>query len=282
MPSITSAISNRVGSLFGNSVSQAANRAIQSISSSVNNAGQALFEGPSNSKLSAGADITRYELSTIQKNQLRGANPDRRIRLRAKPGGENYVYGPANDSNLLAPLHPSIGTNGVVFPYTPVINFTNQAVWGEYDLVHTNYQPKTFHKSEIADITISGMFTSQSIQEARYSLAVLHFFRTIIKMHYGINDSKQGAPPPTLLLSGYGEGMFSDVPVIVKSSYVDLNSDTNYVPVFWGGNRNHGWVPAEFLLSITISLQVNPDKVREEFDLDQFRNGNLLRRGGYL
>lgn len=203
---------------------------------------------------------------------------DRRIRLRPKSvNAWDTVFGEPSEMNILRPLHPqSGGTNGLIWPYTPTINYNYTAEWSPYTLTHTNYEPLAYNRSMVGEITISGMFTAQNAEEAEYSMAAIHFFRTITKMHYGQTDPKRGTPPPVLLLSGHGTGMFNDVPVVVKNWNHELLPDVDYVEVPIRGGNGTGWVPAKFTLFVTLGIQPNLEKVRKDFNLDKFRTGELL------
>lgn len=187
-----------------------------------------------------------------------------------------------SQSDILAPLHPEFGlTNGLVFPYTPSINYSYLADWQATPLVHTNYQAETYNRSYIDAITITGQFTAQDVDEAKYSLAAIHFFRTITKMAYGEKDGDfAGTPPPTLLLSGHGEMMFNKIPVVVKSFIHDLLPDADYVDVHTQNGMAR--VPTIFSISVTLGVQYDLIKVRKEFSLSEFASGKLTGKGGYI
>ena len=219
---------------------------------------------------------------------------DRRIRLRPKTRRAwDVIFGKyeEGDDNILSILHPKAGrTNGVVFPYTPAITYTYIAEWQPYNLVHTNYQTNAYSKSMVDKIVISGAFTAQNIEEAKYSYAVIHFFRTVTKMYYGAQDvgtednpGLAGTPPPVLLLSGYGNGIFNDIPVVVDSFSHELLNDSDYVPVTFRRNSVEAWVPSQFNIILSLTVQHNLTRVRNEFKLDDFRTGKLLSNNkGFL
>ncbi len=235
---------------------------------------------------------------------------DRRIRLRPMSANANdLIFGNVDGNNardnILSPLHPKSGkTNGLIFPYTPMVTYQYQADWSPQALIHTNYEVQTYARSYPTEITVNGLFTAQNQEEARYALAAIHFFRTVTKMYFGQTGSpvfdqfgaqgfstpvSPGTPPPVLLFSGYGEGMFNDIPVVVKMFQHELLNDTDYVPVTFQKNKT-AWVPAAFNIIITLGIQLNLRRTREEFNLDKFRTGELLGdkgdsqrgRGGWL
>lgn len=215
-------------------------------------------------------------------NSPMSSGVDNRIRLRPlSQSAWDIIFGAAGDtSNILNVLHPATGiTNGLIFPYTPSINYSYNGEWKSFDLVHTNFEPLSYAKSNITDINISGLFTCQDSHEATYSAAAIHFFRTMVKMYYGSGKQYSGSPPPSVLLSGYGS-IFNDIPVVVKSFTHDLPTDVDYVDVPIRGGASYMTIPVAFNISVTLGIQPNLKRVRDEFDLNKFRTGELLVGNG--
>lgn len=219
---------------------------------------------------------------------------DFRARLQPKPGGIADVLGPNAPDNILFPLHQ---TNGVIFPYKPTVS-TGQSV--EYDptsFIHSNYGYNAYVRSSPKEIGISATFTAQTDSEALYLLSVLHFFKSVTKMYFGVQTyAKAGTPPPVLIFNYLGQYQFNNVPVIIKDVTYTLPNDVDYVPVdttgFTGGsvptksvrvaaaNRDgFTWVPAKMDLSITLDTQYRPITTRNEFNLDSFRAGKMVNKG---
>lgn len=205
---------------------------------------------------------------------------DRRVRLKTKSvEAWNTIFG---DSEIVAPLHPVNGkTNGLIFPYTPMINFSYNAMWSPSQMVHTNYQVESYSGSEVTSITVSGDFTAQTAEEARYTVAAIHFLRTVTKMFYGQKEGNlAGTPPPSLLFSGHGSLMFNEIPVIVKSLVHDLTPDTDYVEVVY--RTGNIWIPTNLRIIVTLGIQPNLIKVRKDFSLKEYASGSLINKGGYI
>ena len=219
---------------------------------------------------------------------------DQRARLQPKTiNRAGDILGERNDGNILYPLY---STNGVLFPYTPSISTGYTA---EYDLtpfVHTNYNYNAYVRSYPKDISITADFTAQTNDEALYLLAVMHFFRSVTKSYFGVNPyNKAGTPPPVLLFSYLGEYQFNRVPVIVKSFDYTLPADIDYVPVNTSDSslystgfgvsmpRSNGngytYVPTLLTVSVVLDTQYVPIQLRNEFNLDKFRNGKLMDKG---
>lgn len=127
-------------------------------------------------------------------------------------------------------LQPLLETNGLVFPFTPTINITGTAAYSVESLTHSNYPFISYTSSEPDQISISGTFFIEDGRQAAYWAAVVHFLRSVTKMATG-NTPNQGTPPPICRLSGYGDHVFPNVPVVVKSFGVDLPSDVDYIAI---------------------------------------------------
>jgi hypothetical protein len=129
-------------------------------------------------------------------------------------------------SPVLAPL---MASNGLVFPYTPTISISNSASYDDIALTHQNYQFIAYQNSRVSEFQISGTFYCETGDQAQYWIAVVHFLRSATKMYTGDSGEFSGSPPPILTLNGYGDFVFKNVPVVIKSFSVELPSDTNYI-----------------------------------------------------
>lgn len=153
-------------------------------------------------------------------------NPDSadwRVRLRLAPNA-TYLYN-AEDPGILQPLQIS---DGVIFPYTPIINTVYKADYSSYNLTHSNYRGFFYQSSYTEDINITGTFTAQDTKEAEYLLAVIHFFRSATKMFYG-QDAQRGAPPPLVYLSAFGQYQYVDAPCVISQFNYNLPADVDYI-----------------------------------------------------
>jgi hypothetical protein len=180
--------------------------------------------GPGTNKSMTGPASQRESKPTF--TDPRSAD-DWRVRLSLAPNAD-YLYRAARDErDILLPLKV---TNGVIFPYTPTISTSYTASYDPVDLTHTNYKFYQYRNSAVGDISISGEFTAQDTNEARYLLAVIHFFKSVTKMFYG-NDTNPpaGTPPPLLYLSGYGAYQFDNHPVVISNFSYSLPADVDYI-----------------------------------------------------
>lgn len=191
----------------------------------------------------------------------------------ASPAAE-VVLGPKSDpSNILSPLFE---TNGLMFPYTPSVEYSHLTTYDPLGFTHSNYTQHSYNKSEISDIVVSGTFTSETDAEARYTIACIHFLRTVTKMYFGNPIQKAGMPPPVLLFNYLGS-MFNNVPVVVSSFAPSFGKEVDIVSVGIGDLVFS--VPVSISITVTLKVQYNPYAIKNDFNLDTFRTGKLLGKG---
>ena len=216
----------------------------------------------------------------------------------SQPGGENWkiririgkdspiLYN--RDSGLLDPLR---ATMGVVFPYTPNIITSYQALYTPQRFTHSNYTHYSYDNSEIQAIQITADFTAQNQSEAQYVLACIYFFRAATKMFFGKGELA-GNPPPLVFLNGYGKHYFPDVPCIITAFTHTMGSDVDYIEANSRADpkreaelgelgintaTSHGGITRIPTVSqFQISLQPVYSKASlSEFDLNDFAQGRL-------
>lgn len=222
---------------------------------------------------------------------------DYRARLQPKDfnrkTSKQGLLGINDPSNILYPLH---STKGVLFPYSPSIVTGSVAEYDSTPFTHSIYGYNSYVRSYPKTITVSAAFTAQSNDEALYLLAVIHFFRTVTKSYFGITPyNKAGTPPPIMLFNYLGEYQFNNVPVIIKEVTDTYEADVDYIPVNTANTQNctpnlgmrltpgtksgYSYVPAHMKFDIVLDTQYIPINIRNGFDLDEFRQGNLLNKG---
>jgi hypothetical protein len=175
----------------------------------------------------------------------------RRVRLRPKPAAAMQIYG---SNGLLQPLRQ---TNGMFWPYQPTITWQQAVNYSSLELIHTNQDIQAYVSTPSLSFQVSGDFSVQNQQQGIYGLAAIHFMRTVTKMRFGSTDPNAGTPPPVLLFDAYGQYMFNQLPVIVKSFAIILPNDVDYVPVdlsniqTYSGAQTRTNVPGYSQLSVT-------------------------------
>tara|TARA_R110002074_G_scaffold73529_1_gene168826 strand:+ start:623 stop:1294 length:672 start_codon:yes stop_codon:yes gene_type:complete len=180
---------------------------------------------------------------------------------------------------ILKPLANSNGGDymgGVIFPFTPTMQISHQASYGTYDATHTIYQPNYYINTPSPTISITANFASNDLQEAAYTAAALHFFKTCTKGDFGQQRRETaGTPPPILKLRAYAKnGLHANsTPVVIRSFNYTMQEDVNYV------EGDFGIVPTMLVCSLELSVQIAPSKVRKEFNIDTFSKGKM---GGFI
>lgn len=166
------------------------------------------------------------------KKEGNGPNPyfdkgDWRVRISLAPSAEYLYNSDPSTAGILAPLK---ATQGVVFPYTPSVQINYTAGYDATTITHSNYKIFQYQGSGIENVTITGTFTAQDTFEAKYLLAVIHFFRTATKMFYGQDKyPKAGTPPPLCFLHGLGTYQFDNHPMVITSFNYQLPDDVDYI-----------------------------------------------------
>jgi hypothetical protein len=189
---------------------------------------------------------------------------------------------------ILAPL---VETNGLVFPYTPTILIQHTASYDALSPTHSNYPFPQYQNSQIEDLVITGDFFCENAKDAQYWTAMVHYLRSVTKMNYGV-DGDAGAPPPIVKLTGYGDFVFPNVPVVVRNFTVDLPADVDYIKTQITGDVSitdgsvnveipgkAGWAPVQSQVSITVTPIYSRAKT-SQFSLNSFINGGYLGSGG--
>ncbi len=226
---------------------------------------------------------------------------NKRARLGPAPAAMTTVLGdPTDCNNLLQPLH---ATKGILFPYTPQLNFGGTANYNQWHFTHSNFQQHNYQNSMPSEIQITGTFTAQTNEEGRYMIAVLRFLRAATMIEFGAEAARKGfagTPPPVLRFNYLGGQHFNNVPVVLTTYNYLLEDTVDYVEVNLPGelqpeqrtisgqsvfgdvvqiNDNSTYVPTRVVITAMLMVQQNPRKVRDKFDLDAFKSGALINKG---
>ena len=178
-----------------------------------------------------GENVTKEEVT----NQPRG--PRVKQSIAGVPGEHKVRLYTKNPSWLEKTLETLKKTgNGIVFPYTPTINVNHSANYGTYDINQSVEQPHFYSMTPNVSLQLTAVFTANTLTEAEYMLACMHFLRTANKSDFGaynngLRRTDAGTPPPVLVFNGYGTEMFNNIPVIVRSVNFTLPEDVDYVSI---------------------------------------------------
>lgn len=203
-----------------------------------------------------------------------GAQSDWRVKLSLPQNVSAFT-----ESSLLNSLQE---TGGLVWPYTPTIIIGHSANYNSLHPVHTNYPFQAYQNSQTDDITITGDFTVQNKEEARYWIAAVHYLRSVTKMFYGEGSNPLGNPPVIVRLNGYGDYVFNNVPVVITNFTVDMQSDVDYIATDISGSggrsSSYAWAPTQSLISVTVRPTYSRASV-SAFSLNDFVNGAYVKNG---
>jgi hypothetical protein len=201
---------------------------------------------------------------------------DWRVKISLPTGNVSYLGG-----SMLDPLRAS--GNALIFPFTPQINMTHTASYNTLDPIHSNYPFLSYQNSKLEQISITGDFYCETSVDARYWVAVVHYLRSLTKMSFG-NTSNAGQPPPVVKLNGYGDFVFKDVPIVVRSFTLDLPKEVDYISTGLGYNDELdgaiaadkiGYAPVKSTIQIVVSPVYSRTQVRK-FTLDSFVRGDYI------
>jgi len=178
--------------------------------------------------------------------------------------------------------------SGIIFPYTPTINYEYKADYANLNPLHSNFSLYFYKNSSVSPIKISGKFTVQNDKDAAVYLSTIHLLRALTKMRSGgiKVDALSGSPPPICRLDAYGDLMLKNVPVVITGFNIDLPDNVDYFTV----NKTGGSVPSAYgVASVpiisTISVTCTPMYSRAEmqkFNVNDFVNNINSKKSGYL
>lgn len=156
---------------------------------------------------------------------------DWRVRISINPSSKILYWDSGTSGNVPGLLAPLKNTNGFIFPYVPQVTVSHTANYSTVPLTHSNYAQYFYESSSVASISVSGEFTVQNLDEAKYFLAGIYYFRSLTKMFYGLSGDYQGSPPPIVYLDGFGQHYLPHVPCVITSFSHSMPNDVDYLEV---------------------------------------------------
>lgn len=197
-------------------------------------------------------------------------------------------------------MFPIFETNGLIFPYNPVISEGINVNYDSIDVTHSNESYFVYKNTSNVRINISNaVWTCDTFDNAVYALAALHFFRSYSLMDFGRKATNEytpsGRPPAPMWFEAYGNYAFHRVPVLLEKADWTFPNDVDYVgiPEFdtseftsrtlatkRTGEGRYTWLPMKFEISgISLIVQHSPTYWLN-FNLDDYRSGKMLRNRG--
>ena len=209
------------------------------------------------------------------------SNFDWRARLRPKNGGKERFYGSDGVTSIMDPIKAS---NGLVWQYVPQIDVSGSAEYDMAQMQGMNYPINTYQSSTPPRLTLTSDVTVNNVDEGRYFLAMMQFFRVVTKSFYGdasVAAGTFGTPPPVMIFEYLGDHGFNKIPVIVLAYSFEFKQDVDYVPVSIkvGDDTTTTYVPTESTFTCDIFPNYTPHKLRKNFNLDTLRTGAAYKDG---
>ena len=156
---------------------------------------------------------------------------DWRVKVSINPSSKILYWDPNTTGSVPGLLAPLKSTDGFIFPYVPQVTVAHSANYTSVPLTHSNYAQYFYESSSVASISISGEFTVQNTDEAKYFLAAIYFFRACTKMFYGMSGNYQGSPPPIVYLDGFGQHYLPHIPCVIMNFSHTMPGDVDYMEV---------------------------------------------------
>jgi hypothetical protein len=194
-------------------------------------------------------------------------------------------------------MSPLTDINGMFWPLTPSMVIQHSANYNALAQTHSNYPFQAYQNSQVDSLNIIGEFPVQNQQDAKHWVATVNFLRAATKMFFGEDDDSglKGNPPPILHLSGYGDHMFSKIPVVLNSFNVELRSGIDYISTRQNESgfttartrerfglpeleKDQTWAPTLSNISVLVTPIYSRESIKN-FSMKKFVNGQLNGKG---
>jgi hypothetical protein len=256
----------------------------------VKNVGSGIFNRTLGRLTGAGISTDSRIVNARAKWSGRSDKTDWRVRLQIPTGADAVYESILANNELLAPLVPS---RGIFWPLTPAVVIQHSANYNALAQTHSNYPFQAYQNSQVDSMNIIGEFPVQNADDAKHWVATINFLRTITKMYFGKEQALKGNPPPIMHLSGYGDHMFSKVPVIVNTFNVELRPGIDYISTkqantpytnngpdvgFDINSESQTWAPTLSNISVLVTPVYSRESIKN-FSLSEFARGELSGKG---
>ena len=258
----------------------------------VKNVGSGIFNRTLGRLTGAGISTDSRIVNARAKWSGRSDKTDWRVRLQIPTGADAVYESILANNELLAPLVPS---RGIFWPLTPAVVIQHSANYNALAQTHSNYPFQAYQNSQVDSMNIIGEFPVQNADDAKHWVATINFLRTITKMYFGKEQALKGNPPPIMHLSGYGDHMFSKVPVIVNTFNVELRPGIDYISTRQNNSpystartrermglpeldKDQTWAPTLSNISVLVTPVYSRESIKN-FSLSEFARGGLSGKG---
>lgn len=172
---------------------------------------------------------------------------------------------------------------GIIFPYTPSISTEFGADYTALTPLHSNFPINFYQRSKVGDISVTGKFTVENTSDAVIYLATVHLLRALTRMRSGgkTGDTDSGSPPPVCRFDAYGEMMYSNIPVVIKSFRFELPDGVDFFTIKGTDAFGPTSVPTLSTIAVTLTPMYSRNEM-QKFSVTNYIQSNNFKKGGYL
>jgi hypothetical protein len=172
---------------------------------------------------------------------------------------------------------------GIIFPYTPSISTEFSADYSAVSPLHSNFPINFYQRSKISDISVAGKFTVENTSDAVIYLSTIHLLRALTRMRSGgkTGDSDSGSPPPVCRFDAYGEMMFKNVPVVIRSFKLELPESVDYFTIKGTDAYGPVSVPTVSTIAVTLTPMYSRNEM-QKYSVTSYIQNIQFKKDGYL
>ena len=117
----------------------------------------------------------------------------------------------------------------MIFPYTPTVIFSHSAAYSRIKPTHSNY-PFPYIRAVNRQLANYWRILYRRCRRRALLGSLCTLFEDQLLKWLMVKHLMQGTPP-IVLLNGYGDYVFKNVPVVIINFSVDLPTDVDYIHV---------------------------------------------------
>jgi len=173
----------------------------------------------------------------------------------------------------------------VIWPFTPQVGINYTANYDSIQTQHTNIATPAYTHSNVSDISVSGEFVANTLGDANYLYACIHFLKSATRSFNAQDVTvKQGDPPIVLHFNYLGSGGFNKMPVVITAFNMSYPKEVDYVACSIDGINS--MVPAECTISVTLMPTFSRSRLsgfggKGAYSTEAFINGKLITGGHF-
>ena len=183
---------------------------------------------------------------------------------------------------------PSMGLDkhpAIIWPFTPQVSINYTANYESIQTQQTNVATPAYTHSNVSDISVSGEFVANTLGDANYLYACIHFLKSATRsFNASDKQSKAGDPPVVLAFSYLGSGGFNNMPVVITAFNMSYPKEVDYVAC--NIDSINSMVPAECTISVTLMpafsrIHLSGRSPVDSYSTEKFVSGSLIERGHF-